>query len=82
MGNDLRMRGLPLCKKIIHLSLAGEIEPEKDRFPGQERGTSWICGVHRSPKSIASSPTAEWPFGVMKAMWQALGIVSDDGRAQ
>jgi hypothetical protein len=26
-----RLRGLPLCEKFVHLSLAGEIDPEKDR---------------------------------------------------
>jgi hypothetical protein len=31
LGNDVRMRGLPLCEEFVHLSLAVEIEPEKDR---------------------------------------------------
>ena len=31
LGNDLRLRGLPLCEEFVHLSLAVEIEPEKDR---------------------------------------------------
>jgi hypothetical protein len=31
LGNDLRSRGLPLCEEFVHLSLAVEIEPEKDR---------------------------------------------------
>jgi hypothetical protein len=31
LGNDLRLRGLPLCEKIVHITLAVEIEPEKDR---------------------------------------------------
>jgi hypothetical protein len=31
LGNDLRMRGLPLCEEFVHLSLAIEIQPEKDR---------------------------------------------------
>src|SRR5271165_2448141 len=31
LGNDLRLRGLPLCEEFVHLSLAAEIEPEKDR---------------------------------------------------
>src|SRR6266550_5999131 len=31
LGNDLRLRGLPLCEELVHLSLAVEIEPEKDR---------------------------------------------------
>src|SRR5437899_2954405 len=30
-GNDLRSRGLPLCEEFVHLSLAVEIEPKKDR---------------------------------------------------
>jgi hypothetical protein len=30
-GNDLRVRGLPLCEEFVNLSLAIEIEPEKDR---------------------------------------------------
>src|SRR6266550_1399220 len=30
-GNDLRVRGLPQCEEFVHLSLAIEIEPEKDR---------------------------------------------------
>jgi len=30
LGNDLRLRGLPLCEEIVHLSLAVEIEPEYD----------------------------------------------------
>ena len=28
---DLRLRGLPLYKELVYLSLAREIEPEKDR---------------------------------------------------
>ena len=31
LGNDLRVRGLPLCEEFVDLSLAVEIEPEKDR---------------------------------------------------
>ena len=31
LGNDLRLRGLPLCEEFIHLRLAVEIEPEKNR---------------------------------------------------
>ena len=31
LGNDLRLRGLPLCEEFVHLSLAVEIKPEKDR---------------------------------------------------
>ena len=31
IGNDLRLRGLPLYKELVYLSLATEIEPEKDR---------------------------------------------------
>src|SRR5882757_10077546 len=31
LGNDLRLRGLPLCEEFVHLSLAVEIEPEKNR---------------------------------------------------
>src|ERR1700704_2422418 len=31
LGNDLRLRGLPLCEKFVHLSLTVEIEPEEDR---------------------------------------------------
>ena len=31
LGNDLRLRGLPLYEEFVHLSLAVEIEPEKDR---------------------------------------------------
>ena len=31
LGNDVRMRGLPLCEEFVYLSLAIEIEPEKDR---------------------------------------------------
>src|ERR1039457_3646614 len=30
LRNDLRLRGLPLCEELVHLSLALEIEPEKD----------------------------------------------------
>jgi hypothetical protein len=30
-GNDLRVRGLPLCEEFVYLGLAREIEPEKDR---------------------------------------------------
>ena len=30
-GNDLRVRGLPLCEEFVYLGLAIEIEPEKDR---------------------------------------------------
>src|SRR5579863_10512746 len=30
LGNDLRLRGLPLGEELVHLSLAVEIEPEKD----------------------------------------------------
>ena len=30
-GNDLRLRSLPLRKEFVHLGLAVEIEPEKDR---------------------------------------------------
>src|SRR3984893_16155250 len=30
-GNNLRARGLPLCEEFVYLSLALEIEPEKDR---------------------------------------------------
>ena len=29
-GNDLRVRGLPMCEEFIYLSLAIEIEPEQD----------------------------------------------------
>jgi hypothetical protein len=29
LGNDLRLRGLPLCEEFVHLRLAVEIEPEK-----------------------------------------------------
>ena len=28
LGNDLRLRGLPLYKELVYLSLAREIEPE------------------------------------------------------
>jgi hypothetical protein len=28
LGNDLRLRGLPLCEEFVHLSLAIKIEPE------------------------------------------------------
>jgi hypothetical protein len=31
LGNDLRLRGLPLCEEFVHLSLAAEAKPEKDR---------------------------------------------------
>jgi len=31
LGNDLRAPGLPLCEEFVDLSLAIEIEPEKDR---------------------------------------------------
>src|SRR6266853_6983436 len=31
LGNDLRLRGLPLREEFVHLSLAVEVEPEKDR---------------------------------------------------
>ena len=31
LGNDLRLRGLPLCEEFVHLRLAIEIEPDKDR---------------------------------------------------
>ena len=31
LGNDLCMRGLPLCEEFIYCSLALEIEPEKNR---------------------------------------------------
>src|ERR1700730_7259931 len=31
LGNDLRLPGLPLCEEFVHLSLAVEIEPEKNR---------------------------------------------------
>ena len=31
LGDDLRLRGFPLCEEFVHLSLALEIEPEKDR---------------------------------------------------
>ena len=31
LGNDLRLRGLPMCEEFVHLSLAIEIEPERDR---------------------------------------------------
>ena len=31
LGNDLSLRGLPLCEEFVHLSLAAEIEPKKDR---------------------------------------------------
>src|ERR1700738_798172 len=31
LGNDLRLRALPLCEEFVDLSLAVEIEPEKDR---------------------------------------------------
>jgi len=27
-GNDLRLRGLPLCEEFVHLSLAVEVKPE------------------------------------------------------
>jgi hypothetical protein len=30
-GNDLRVRGLPVCEEFVYLSLAIEIEPEKDK---------------------------------------------------
>jgi hypothetical protein len=30
-GNDLRLRGLPLCEEFVYLGLAVEIEPEKER---------------------------------------------------
>src|SRR5882724_3715398 len=30
LGNDLRLRGLPLCEEFVHLHLTGKIEPEKD----------------------------------------------------
>ena len=29
-GNDLGLRGLPLCEELVHFSLAVKIEPEKD----------------------------------------------------
>jgi len=31
LGNDLGVRGLPLCEEFVYLSLALEIKPEKDR---------------------------------------------------
>ena len=31
LGNDLGLRGLPLREEFVHLSLAVEIEPEKNR---------------------------------------------------
>ena len=31
LGDNLRLRGLPLCEEFVHFSLAIEIEPEKDR---------------------------------------------------
>jgi hypothetical protein len=31
LGNDLGLGGLPLCEEFVYLSLAVEIEPEKDR---------------------------------------------------
>ena len=31
LGNDVRLRGLPLYEELVYLSLAREIEPEKDR---------------------------------------------------
>src|SRR5687768_1005298 len=31
LGNDLRLRRLPLCEELVHLSLAVKIEPENDR---------------------------------------------------
>jgi hypothetical protein len=30
-GNELRLRGLPLCKELVDLNPAVEIEPEKNR---------------------------------------------------
>ena len=34
LGNDLRVRGLPLSEEFVCLSLAVEIEPESRRFAG------------------------------------------------
>jgi hypothetical protein len=31
LGNDFRLRGVPMCEEFVHLSLAVEIEPEKNR---------------------------------------------------
>ena len=31
IGNDLRLRGLPLCEEFVYLGLTVEIEPEEDR---------------------------------------------------
>src|ERR1700730_8901846 len=31
LGNDLRLRGLPLCEEFVYLGLTVEIEPEQDR---------------------------------------------------
>src|SRR5271170_2797266 len=31
LGNNLRVRDLPLCEELVDLSLAVEIEPENDR---------------------------------------------------
>src|SRR5712691_5481903 len=30
IGNDLRLRGPPLCEKFVYLGLTVEIEPEED----------------------------------------------------
>jgi hypothetical protein len=34
-GNDLRVRGLPLCEEFVYLSLAVEIAPERIGAPRQ-----------------------------------------------
>ena len=49
LGNDLRLRGLPLCEEFVHLSLALEIEPEKD----------WACvAIRLSEGAIGDKQSA------------------------
>src|SRR5262245_58946125 len=53
LGNDLCVRGLPLCEEFVYLSLAVEIEPEKH----------WACVAVRLSEGAIGDKQSAIPSG-------------------
>ena len=71
LGNDLRVRSLPLSEEFVYLSLAAEIEPEGRCFAGTLesagvfshgvlRGIRWFQGATLSSYSMGSPKPSVW----------------------